>query len=707
MGIIDMFYGKKQDSVTPSQVNTVPTTFADRLINGLNAPEQGGMGETEQKVVDAVMWTYEEYKKAAADISSKRERVVKMYNGDYGFSSSKRQNWQSQRNFPQVRVAVKKLAARIMKIFTRSKNNWFDLYSYNTGYATLYPLFKKMLAKSLDHPKTNFLHCVKGAIINGILYSVAAVQLGWAIDDVPAYAVTTELKEKDVVPDFLSMLMNNEQEKEEDYISRSYPVVKNVNPDYVYLDSTGRDRNKVHVYYLTKGEYRELADSMGLLYTDEVLSSAVTSQEYATKMTNSRQVSDNGVAKLDSIKIIEHYGDLYNDEGFKVQSNSYVIVANEKYPVFISDNPYPHGEISLLTCSMESDPQAVYTESTLSASIDTIELWVKFLNLLVDFYHSRVITMFEKDTSNIENPEEITALYPGMTINKLKETPAITPVQLGDLPQGAWQFIQILNQEKSDDTGLQEIINNKQSGAVTASAVLRGAGEESAVFDDMFKQLEESFFSPLLRQTFLNMLYFMPDDEWDKWMDNEVSKEIQTQLDKISPEAYAQAEQQAGPDQAKQQLVSKIKDSAMIKLYLSLKGLSGQARIDKFGKHFQFKTDVLSAFFDQQTFLENMNYYIAIVAKNPMLASKTNWDYLLRCVVKTLGFDESQAILSDDKAANVLKTMQSLGILNAGKMTTQEEGLSGEGSPNQALAPGQAKAAGAGSQGAVPGMNNM
>ena len=205
------------------------------------------------------------------------------------------------------------------------------------------------------------------------------------------------------------------------------------------------------------------------------------------------------------VKITNFFGDLYDpNTGDKLLRNQYFIVANDTELVYGPvENPFWHGGSPIVEAPCIEIPFAAYGRSPVVWNLDMYDLWIEYLNLVVDFMQSTLLGMKEVDVSLLEDgvnelrsgffPGKVipvdTSMHPGAT--------AVKNVPFSDVPQGFWQHLQILQKELSDNVMLSDSIGgaDRTRGRITAMEFNRRATDAGAMIDFMFGTFEDNLLS--------------------------------------------------------------------------------------------------------------------------------------------------------------------------------------------------------------------
>lgn len=653
-----------------------PVTFDGDLIN----PMEGSIESiaNDSIIVDAIKWNYEECERAKEPFVRKMDRVQKRYNNEYDHEG--KEDWQSKKNYPKVLMTVERLTAVISRILTLARDDWFNLYSYNTGLKPYFSLFRDMLQDAMNNDRVKFFNIFQDAVKSGLKSLMMAVVVSWVVDEVESY---DQPPAPESTPDLSSYdLFMGAGEKEEEVPKMSRLEISLWNPRDVYLDPTNRNRFKILTSNYTIGEFRYEGNRRNFKFMEEVIQDRRRPDvgEEVSDRNRLAQVGESLIQEQDTINLIELWGDLYDKDGEMLKKNFHGIVAQEKYLVYSDDNPFAHKECPVIVNFLLKDPFAVYGDSYVSAGIDVLESWVEFLNMLTDFYQTRILSQYEIDVDLLAEGEDLSeGGYPGKYWEKRGAGQLITPVLQGDVPEQFPLFMEILNNELQEDTALNDAQAGlpRTRGRISSQEFTRRMAESGTLFDYAFKAIETNFLEPILRQSFINMLQFTPNDIWEKWVYNKISSIVEDDMSMLSQKNP----QQQMPQDPQQKVQMVAQTNPLINLYLGLAKMSPDERIQKFGKTIYFKTEVFSAVFDRQAMLEKLTFLLGTIAKIPQALAYFKWRPMLGIMMRALNFNEEDLLHNEVEAMQILQLMQNMG------MNTPQGGQEGEGDVQQTTPP--------------------
>jgi len=655
--------------ILPNSSYGIPVTFSNDQIFTMS-PNDITIIDFENKVVEAVKWNYEQSKIAKQPHEEKMQRLWSRYNNQYDHEG--KAEWQSQRDFPKVRMGVERITAVISRILTLARGNWFKVSSRNPLHKPVYSLFKSMMMESLDNEDVKFFDIFQKSLKAGLVGNLMCVIVSWAID-----GFTNPIEEESNVfrnDNVLNILTGGMPEVK----TRSHLSLAVQNPRNIYLDPTGRDRFIQLTRAYSKGEFTAEATARNFLYINETISSASPEETKNTTDLYFTEMSDSEITRNDSIFIIEHYGDLYDKDGYLLMKDSYVIVSNKKYAVDMGPYPYAHETNPVVKCGLIDSPFSVYPESHMSIDLDPLEAYVEFLNLMIDFYKTRVLSFYELNEEVLSPDEDLEkdGLHPGRVIRKTGPEPAINASPLGDAPPMFYQFIDILYRENQEGSGVYDAMAGlpRTRGQQSAQEFTRRIAEGGALFDYAFRNIENQFLVPILRQCFINMLQFTPQDTWRIWIEQKIAELIEDEVSQIGKQMNNQLTP-AQKDMAREQI--KI-DNPLIPIYRAVGEMSPQERLSYFAKDITFKTEVFSAVFDRQAMLEKISYFIGTVSRIPMAVAAVKWNKVMENVIESLGWEAVEYIRTEEETIMMLQTMQkiqgygqSAGFVPSDELSTQ------------------------------------
>lgn len=620
----------------------------------------------DQPIVDAILWNYDEAVKAKKPFDSQVDRIWDRYNNR--FDHGGKADWQSKKNFPVVMMTVERLAAVITRILTLARNDWFTLETFNPALRPYFSVFKDMLQEAFRHPQVKFFNIFREAVKDGLIGKMMCSAVTWERDQtINIEDSGVENLEREDILEGVETLLESKETVELDLRPKSHLKIVNFDSRNVVLDPTNRNRFCFIVRKLTRGEFNYEAKNRKFKYLDlATQSKSEVKQEDISNDRYKKDQADEQITRNDEILWIEMWGDLYDKDGYLLKKDMYAVVINRQFLCAYDTSPLAHKEIPIITCGLIQKPHSVYHESFISISMDSFEAWVEFLNLMLDFYTSRVVPQWERDVDRAVDPKDSTIGFPGAIHDKEGPEPLITPVQLGDVSAQIQWFVEELKRQRMDDSGLYEALSG--SGAMprrrmTSIEYTRRMSDAGSLFDFSFSNIESNYLEPILRQSFLCMLQYTSQEEWDGWIDNKISIIVESLVNRLDNKQPISDEQ--------------IKNHPEIKVLLSLKGMTPQERLKNFGKQIYFKTEVFSAVLDRQKEIEQVTYLLGVLGRIPMALPFLKLRWILGRLMKAMDYNEDEALRTDEEAMAILKIMSSMGLMK-GYVKDEEFGTGGE-----------------------------
>ena len=575
----------------------------------------------------------------------KADEAWDKYNGIYDFSD--KEDWQSKKIVPKVFITVERLASVICRILEQS-TDWFDIQALDEKGQVFYNLVKRLIKFFLDHDSVNFGKIFRQVVKAGLLWANMYVMVVWEQDGCIVYAEDSPLDDDSPVKDspFMEILVG----KPESGADADSRIAGNVilpgkkmprlriqmlNPDYVYLDSSGRNRFKIWEVKTTKGEALREAKTRewDMAAVERALAKPTPAEDTTDVMVGFHETRDAQKQErvpdykhFQTTKISNYFGDFYDeDTGELIAENVYFVVMNDTEIVYGPvDNPNWDSEDPIVAAPMIEVPFSPYGKSPLTENMDMFDLWNEFLNLMVDYFQSILFGMKEVDVDLLEDAEDdlSSGFYPGKYLRTSKggqATPAITNIPFSDVPAGFWQFMQIFQKEVSDNTLLTDTMAGqpKTRGRTTAMEFNRRASEAGSMIDFVFDSLQDNLLGPLIRKTFHCLLQYMPQKMWKAW--------VETHKADIEPKDPKLKEQWDA-------------------IYDEVKEWTPSERWKNLAGFFRFRVRVYSALGDRQMEIEKGTFMLQTISQVPGAAGYLRYDKLLRYMVRAFGWDPEEII---------------------------------------------------------------
>lgn len=599
-----------------------------------------------RQIVEACVATRREEEREKLPTRISADEAWDRYHGRYDFSD--KEDWQSKKISPKLSISVERLVATLARL-RETSSDWFTIEAVEERAAVYYNLVKHLMQFYLEHDEVNFDRIFRWSLKCGLLYQMAYVLVVGETDgeiDIEPAGVGVEgafsTPSSDGFANILALAGGSSDTLQESgpptlpNKSMWKPRLEVLNPDYVYLDSTGRDRYIIWELRYHKGEAKREGEIRGwdMEALERALANPVSVDDTADTLAGFHEARD--AAKQDKVpdykayskvKITNYFGDLYDpNTGDLLLENQYFIIANDKELVYGPvDNPFWDGYKPIVAAPIIEVPFAAYGRSPIVWNLDMFDLWNEYLNLLVDYMQSVLLGMKEVDIDLLEDEDDLlrSGIYPGKMVRTTKggqpNVQAILNVPFSDVPQGFWQHMQILQKELSDNVLLSDTIGGqpRTRGRITALEFNRRAADAGAMIDYVFRSLEDNLLAPIIRLLFYRILQFMPQKMWADW--------VETHKNQIMPN-----------DPQSQQIFKKLFDE--------IKSWSPQQRFRELGGYFKFKVRVFSALADRQMEIEKGALLLQTVSQIPVAAQFIRWPVLLRYIIRAYGWDPEEIL---------------------------------------------------------------
>jgi len=604
--------GPNQDLLGPgtSQSSTDPDqSISPSSLSDYNEPE----------IVRQVMWTLEREYRSRRPHEITWDRAWDLYNNRYNFS--KKADWQSQRALPKVPIAVERLTSIWGKQLI---DDWFSIKTGTTLQGTHMNFIKETMHYFLEHPDVNFQ-----------LQFIDACKAGLLSELMPILVTSDPVPE---APPGLPPGVDNPFEgMSQQYNYDANPSVTNkrwiprievLNPYRIFKDGNNTDLNQrfiIRAIVYGKEEFLQEAKKRSFRNVEEVMHSAAVATgsrseypnvEYREQRNKDQNVTVNPEEKT-LVKLTEYWGTLAGTDGEALFVNSWCIVANGRYVVMGPEPiPFAHGKPPILAPAIIRVPFSPYGKSLIGISADSVELWVEFLNLLIDQFQRSLLGMFEIDEDSVDDDTDPTVFYPGKVWRRNQNAdpsqPVVRPIQVGTIDPAILQFIGLSKSEMEDALALsgQTGVQPRQ-GRMSAMQATRQSSQAGSLLDYMLRTMEQTLLAPFLNMFLMTILQYMPQNEWDAWVAD-------------------RAERMQG--QGKIDL-------------MSLVGKDSDWRVDNLGRGMRFSVRVFSAISDRQSELEKFSYIMGILPKIPGAMQHINVKAMMKKIIEQFGWDYEEFIV--------------------------------------------------------------
>lgn len=561
------------------------------------------------------------------------DKAWNLYHNRYNFAG--KEPWQSQKVAPKVFTAVERIIATVLRIKEKSRE-WFDVEALTEQNQIYYNLVKHLLRFYLDHDEVGLDRELRNSCKAGLLSHMMYMLVVWETDGQIEVESTIGGGSDRSTGDAekFGPLLNLSGEDPGGTGKPTMPGrtqsrlrIQALNPDYVYLDSTGRNRYKMWKVIYDKGEAIKEGTTRGwdMVALRESMNSPGTpvggpdsSVSFHTTRDAEKQDKQLDYTPASKVEILNFFGDLYDrTTGHLIAEDVYLILANNSRIVYGPvPNPFLDGEDPVIAAPFTEVPFSAYGRSPLVQNLDMFESWTEFYNLLMDYFQSVLLGIKEIDMDQVEEfNQNLDSLQPAQVIQKRGQGaagPAISNVAFSDIPPGLFQFIPTIQKEISDNIMLSDTIGgaSRSRGRITAMEDSRRSADAGAMIEFIFSAIQDNLLAPVIRKSFYRILQFMPQSMWQDW--------VETHAEQIKPKDPNQQEEWA-------------------QIYEKMKTWSAKDRWDNLAGLFKFKVRIFSALGDKQAEIEKATFFMQSVSSVPNIASLINWPRFLRKLA--VGFD--------------------------------------------------------------------
>lgn len=611
----------------PRNPNELPQTSP--FPSPSTAPQSLGEPASEQAIAVALRWTLERESRARLWHEQSWIRSWELYNGRYSFFAGKAK-WQSKKSLPRVFSATHRMAAMLSQ-FVTTTNNWFAPLAAGSIQQVFLNFITDIMRYYLEHPDVCFSLKFYDLMMVGALSQIMGLTV--TMDQTTPTPTLRDYspdaggkKDANLEGSFFDALIGGTKMFTPPLPQRktTLPRFEVCDPFRIYLDSGARDRYKIRTYRYTRGEYRAEARKNGWRYTEQVIAGAESRNSQGespyvdmVEQRNRDNMMSMTMDERDFIHVQIFWGDLYDESGDCLFERSCAVLVNGTWlvqaPKRMSD---AHGRPPLLSPAMVRVPFSPYGKSLIGVSNESVELFVEFLNLLVDYFQKMVLGMVEVDEHLLEGDANPRILYPGKVFPRSPDAdpafPTVRPVKMDEPSVQVWQFLGQIQQEINDGTAMASGMTGQQRvrGRVSAMEYSRRQADSGVLINSIFKTIEDQLLGPMLYMLLMNILQYLPQEEWDDL--------VRQRAEVIEGE-----------------------DGETLK---TLIGKSAEWRIENLGYNLRFRVRVFSAIADRQAELEKATMIMNLIKQQPAALAHVKWWPFLRRIFEALGWDPEEYV---------------------------------------------------------------
>ena len=122
--------------------------------------------------------------------------------------------------------------------------------------------------------------------------------------------------------------------------------------------------------------------------------------------------------------------------------------------------------------------------------------------MLLDNLNFSVNKMYEVNTNNVMNPQNLTKLYPGKLIKKNTANPVTQEVKTTNVGQDAFAAIDMVHKFIEKGTAVTEFVEGSAGKTKTALETQIKTAQSQGWFDTIARDLEKTSLTPLIKMSF-------------------------------------------------------------------------------------------------------------------------------------------------------------------------------------------------------------
>jgi len=616
---------------------------------------------TGQKIVFTIraLRLYEQQRKIP--VQDQMDLTNQLYNNFYPKDTEK-MSWQSKSRFPGMFIAAERISRQMVKLMDASPD-WLKIEATNPDNQVYYDLAKDLILYDLKQAK--FRKVLGLAFKDMLINTFGNLMVTYNVKKIPQMQqedTLASVSSDDVLSEATGFLSKTSDDDEDTPFipnpDKSHLCLELIDPNWMYLDSSGRNRYKIWWSELTVGELLYSAEARG--YDKEACIRSIGKQYMDSYNSEMRNAFNRGVrpAPQDEnyshlkIRLCHFEGTLYHpDTGELLFEDKYCVVSNDAELV-LEPIPIPFWdkESAIVSAPFIDIARNIYGKSLLGENNDAFMVQHNLMNLLLDFFQLSLVNGYQMDVDSIDEEDQMqrnASIFPGMLVryhgmSNPSGKPVIMPIINTDLPPGFWNFLQMFKTENDENTGLSQEMQGSSGirRRQTAGESQANQAASSTVIEGVFNDLEDNFIAPAIRLCWLRSLQYRPDVEWRSL--------VLTRMYKLIP---------TGPNVPQQQ-----KDDYKAKLLAAAKW-DNKTRFKKLGADMSFDVKIYGSLLDRQGEIEKITYTMSALAKFPQASQETNLRVLLKKQFEAFGWDADE-LLNDNPAPTTGDPITNVGQLD-------------------------------------------
>lgn len=588
------------------------------------------------------LWRYEDM--VFQPNQKKIDTAFRQYNNRYTADDA-RDEGQSCKVAPTVFMTVERLAAALVRPIDQSPG-WFQSKSVVPQWQVFLNLNREYLSFWLNHHLVDFESVAEeaakmGAITGHMHVMVTMERNGVAImksSDLPEETQDPENAFQDFNPFSSLGSYAPSGMKDAPFVTNpNLPRLKfTVLPtSFVRLDSSGANRYKMWRTYVGIGEFLKTARERG--YDMDACLRAIGKRgeffdQNQFRRYNQQALVRNQESPHNVIELLHFEGDCHDPvsgEGPLTDKEYFVIASDCELVLRPVKMPFWDQMSVMVSAPFVKAPGAVYGKSPITEAIDVFDLRHETDNMMYDYLGKILNTPIQIDQDVLFGGafREDEPLYPNQKIRiSGKGNPnihAVKPVQWPDLPPGFWQYLQYIQNQQAENTGMSNELSGlpRPRGRMSVQELKGKQQDGGTLMNNIEAGIERRLLTPLLTVAYQRLLQFTPLPVWRTWI-KAMSKALLPETEQIPPQMRQQWLQQLD-------LVAEW---------------SPEERFKKLGSFYTWEIKLYNNAEDRQAEIEAATYYLNVLSKFPQGLQVVNLPYILEKITTAFGWDPERAL---------------------------------------------------------------
>lgn len=576
-----------------------------------------------------------------APIQNRADECHRLYNMVYDHPEGNPASWEHQARYPFMANAVNRYSSTLLAMMDKTENSC-QIKATAPGSQVRYNLTRKLITSFLDkgsHFGKTFRQAYRELLGYGLTTGQEHVQIFFTNTGIDTSTKATDPSEMDTMGDFIPNSDPATKSAKPFLPNPNRPelVLKVLSPTDVRRDSSEQHRYTMWRTTISRGQLREHGSSLGydLEAVERICKTHSTNQNPQFTPGTSHKSVETGHPVDSSIpedvELIHFEGTLEDyQQGKIVFQHKYCVVSGNEVLLVPRDIPHWDGSLSILSAPFIKKIGSVFGTSPLVESIDLQHVRNDLLNQFNNY-----MTLLLKPPINVEqsalDPDDplngqsasgVARVAPGQIIRT--QTPpgsrvdAVRVIQMGELPQSAWQYLPMFNSTLQEVTGVDQDLMGmpRARGRMSAMETQSRAANGSNLVNDVFDGLDDSLLSKMLTTIFLRTLQYYPEDAWKNFIETHKAELLPTS-DQSPPEVKAAWEKE----------ISEMASWDKATRYREMAG------------KYSFSVNLISSVMERQAKMEQYSYFLKFVSEIPQMAQAVNFPEVLRNIATTLGLD--------------------------------------------------------------------